>query len=136
MSRIEAESSSVRSLIPRRAAVIKTVSPSGNTAFGFELYGQLKDEAGNLFLSPFNISTALGMAAAGAKGKTFEEMEKVLHLPANYPAAFGSVLCFAAISAKLASVTCARTASAARRTLSFWTGVIVGLVPNRMWRAA
>jgi serpin B len=65
---------------------------AGNTAFGCELYGELKAEAGNLFLSPFSVSTALGMTAAGAKGKTFDEMEKVLHLPAEAPAAFGAVL--------------------------------------------
>ena len=65
---------------------------AGNTAFGCDLYGQLKGEAGNLFLSPFSISTALGMTAAGAKGKTFDEMEQVLHLPKDAPAAFGTVL--------------------------------------------
>ncbi|MBA4186943.1 MAG: hypothetical protein C0467_02890 [Planctomycetaceae bacterium] len=65
---------------------------SGNTAFGLNLYGQLKGEAGNLFLSPFSISTALGMAAAGARGKTLEEMVQVMHLPADAPAAFGAVL--------------------------------------------
>lgn len=65
---------------------------AGNTAFGCELYGELKSEAGNLFLSPFSISTALSMAAAGAKGKTFEEMEKVLHLPKDAPAGFGVIL--------------------------------------------
>jgi serpin B len=65
---------------------------AGNTAFGCELYGQLRTEAGNLFLSPFSISTALAMTAAGARGKTLEEMEKVLHLPANAPACFGAVL--------------------------------------------
>ncbi len=65
---------------------------AGNTQFGCELYGALQTVEGNLFLSPFSISTALGMAAAGAKGKTFEEMEKVLHLPAEAPKAFGAVL--------------------------------------------
>lgn len=65
---------------------------AGNTAFGCDLYGELKAEAGNLFLSPFSISTALAMAAAGARGKTLEEMEKVLHLPASAPTAFGAVL--------------------------------------------
>jgi serpin B len=65
---------------------------AGNTAFGCELYGELKSEAGNLFLSPFSISTALGMAAAGARGKTREEMDRVLHLPEGAPAAFGAVL--------------------------------------------
>jgi len=45
---------------------------AGNTAFGMDLYGQLKEEQGNLFLSPFSISTALGMCAAGARGKTLD----------------------------------------------------------------
>lgn len=65
---------------------------SGNTQFGCNLYGQLRGEAGNLFLSPFSISTALAMTAAGARGKTLEEMEQVLHLPANAHAQFGAVL--------------------------------------------
>ncbi len=65
---------------------------AGNTQFGCALYGELGAKAGNLFFSPFSISTALGMTAAGARGKTFEEMEKVLHLPADAPAAFGAVL--------------------------------------------
>lgn len=65
---------------------------AGNTAFGLDLYGQLKGDAGNLFLSPFSISTALGMCAAGAKGATLDEMTKVLHLPADAHAAFGAVI--------------------------------------------
>jgi serpin B len=65
---------------------------AGNTAFGCALYGQLQSERGNLFLSPFSISTALAMTAAGARGKTLDEMEKVLHLPAHAPAAFGAIL--------------------------------------------
>lgn len=65
---------------------------AGNTAFGLDLYGQLRSEPGNLFLSPFSISVALGMTAAGARGKTREEMTRVLHLPDDAPAAFGAVL--------------------------------------------
>ncbi len=65
---------------------------TGNTAFGFDLYGELRNDAGNLFLSPFSISTALGMAAAGAKGKTLEEMEKVMHLPTDVHAGFGAII--------------------------------------------
>src|SRR5262245_14473086 len=65
---------------------------TGNTQFGMELYGELKGEPGNLFLSPFSISTALAMSAAGAKGQTLDEMQKVLHLPENAPAGFGAVL--------------------------------------------
>jgi serpin B len=35
----------------------------------------------NVFLSPLSIHTALAMTYAGARGRTAEEMEKVLHLP-------------------------------------------------------
>lgn len=65
---------------------------AGNTGFGFDLYGRLRGDAGNLFLSPFSISTALGMCAAGAKGATLDEMTKVLRLPADAHPAFGAVL--------------------------------------------
>jgi serpin B len=56
---------------------------AGTTAFGLDLYGKLKDAAGNVFLSPFSVSTALAMTAAGARGKTLEEMAAVLRLPEN-----------------------------------------------------
>src|SRR6187399_2849177 len=51
----------------------------GNMAFAADLYNQLKDKPGNLFFSPFSISTALAMAYAGARGKTAGEMENALH---------------------------------------------------------
>lgn len=78
------------SACPRRPDTAELVT--GNTAFGCELYGQLKSEPGNLFLSPFSVSTALGMTALGAKGTTLDEMQKVLQLPADAPTAFGAVL--------------------------------------------
>jgi serpin B len=53
----------------------------GNNQFAFELYRQLGEQKGNLFLSPYSISTALAMTSAGASGKTAEEMAKVLHFP-------------------------------------------------------
>lgn len=57
--------------------------PAANTAFGCDLYAQLRSDSGNIFFSPFSISTALAMTACGAKGKTLAEMQKVLHLPLN-----------------------------------------------------
>ncbi|VVB84277.1 Serpin (serine protease inhibitor) [uncultured archaeon] len=48
--------------------------------FTFKTYSVLSNESGNLFFSPFSISTALSMAAEGAGGKTVEEMRKVLGL--------------------------------------------------------
>jgi serine protease inhibitor len=55
------------------AAVVK-----GDTEFALSLYGQLRKEEGNLFFSPFSISTALAMTYAGARGETADEMAKAL----------------------------------------------------------
>jgi len=53
----------------------------GNNAFALELYAKLRGAEGNLFLSPYSISTALAMTYAGARGDTAKEMAAVLHLP-------------------------------------------------------
>lgn len=50
-----------------------------NTHFGLELYAQLSDKKGNLFFSPYSISTALAMTYAGAKANTAQEMANTLH---------------------------------------------------------
>jgi len=52
---------------------------AGNTAFSLDLYHQLKSLSGNLFFSPYSISSALAMTYAGAEGKTAEEMAVVFH---------------------------------------------------------
>jgi serpin B len=57
-----------------RLALVK-----GNTQFAFDLYAQLRQTEGNVVYSPYSISTALAMTRAGARGKTAEEMDKVLH---------------------------------------------------------
>jgi serpin B len=57
-----------------------TTVVDGNTAFAVDLYQKLKDRPGNLFFSPFSISTALAMTSAGARGQTEMEMTNVLHL--------------------------------------------------------
>jgi serine protease inhibitor len=51
----------------------------GNNEFAFDLYARLAKKEGNIVFSPYSISTALGMTYAGARGKTAEEMAKVLH---------------------------------------------------------
>jgi len=51
----------------------------GNGAFAFNLYQQLKEEDGNLFFSPYSISTALAMTYAGAGDTTAEQMASALH---------------------------------------------------------
>src|SRR5579871_1626363 len=52
---------------------------NGNREFATDLYGQLRDNRGNLFFSPYSISTALAMTYAGALGQTADEMAKALH---------------------------------------------------------
>lgn len=57
---------------------LQTVVKS-NSRFSFDLYKQLKEKEGNLFFSPYSISTALVMTYAGARGQTKNEMAEVLH---------------------------------------------------------
>jgi serpin B len=52
-----------------------------NNKFALELYAKLQARQGNLFFSPYSISTALAMAYAGARGQTEEQMAKTLHFP-------------------------------------------------------
>ena len=55
---------------------------AANTAFSLDLYHQLASENdGNMFFSPYSITTALVMAADGARGETSLEMGNVLRLP-------------------------------------------------------
>ena len=51
--------------------------------FALELYGKLKTQPGNLFFSPFSISTVLAMAWVGARGQTESEMARTLHFNAD-----------------------------------------------------
>ncbi len=66
----------------------------GNTAFALDLYQKLKEQPGNLFFSPYGISSALAMTWAGARNQTEIEMARTLHF--NLPqekldAAFGAL---------------------------------------------
>ena len=51
----------------------------GNKAFAFDLFEKLKEVEGNLFFSPYSISTALAMTYAGARGNTEKQMATALH---------------------------------------------------------
>jgi len=54
---------------------------TGNNTFALDLYGRLRGQKGNLFFSPYSISTALAMACGGARGNTEKQMAQVLHFP-------------------------------------------------------
>lgn len=67
---------------------------AGNTAFAVDLYGKLRSGDGNLFFSPYSISTALAMTYAGARGDTATQMAQALHfdVPADeLPPAFSDL---------------------------------------------
>jgi serine protease inhibitor len=55
---------------------------AANNAFALDLYAQLRVQEGNLFVSPYSVSTALSMTLAGAAGRTAAEMEAALHVSA------------------------------------------------------
>ena len=62
------------------AAEASTAVVKGNNQFAVDLYARLKDKTlGNLFLSPYSISTALAMTYAEAAGQTEKQMAEVLH---------------------------------------------------------
>jgi serine protease inhibitor len=68
---------------------------AGNNAFAVDLYGKLRAQHGNLFFSPASISTAFGMAYAGARGQTATQMATVFHFtlpPAQLNLAMGALL--------------------------------------------
>jgi len=67
----------------------------GNNAFALDIYQQVTaGEEGNVFLSPFSISSALAMTYAGARTTTAEAMADTLHITLDddrYHTAFGAL---------------------------------------------
>ena len=61
----------------------KQIVVAGNNEFAFDLYARLRSKEGNLFFSPYSISTALALAYCGARGQTESQMAAVLHLPTS-----------------------------------------------------
>ena len=64
-----------------KAKADEQIIVEGNNEFAVALSAKLREGEGNLFFSPFSISTALAMAYVGARGQTEAQMAKVLHLP-------------------------------------------------------
>lgn len=81
--------------LPDAVAADAALVVGGNNRFALDLYARLREAEGNLFASPFSVSTALAMTSAGAAGRTAEEMAAVLHLPEDAAArhrAFGALI--------------------------------------------
>jgi serine protease inhibitor len=54
---------------------------SANNKFATNFYNEIKTNEGNLFYSPYSISSALAMTYEGAEGATKEEMKSVFYFP-------------------------------------------------------
>lgn len=52
---------------------------ASNNDFALELYARLGSREGNIFFSPYSLSSALAMVYGGARGATEKEMTRVLH---------------------------------------------------------
>jgi serpin B len=84
----------VRQLPEELRADAMSVVESSNR-FAVDLYARLAPRPGNLFFSPFSVSTALAMTHAGARGVTAEEMARVLHFslePGSLHPAYGALI--------------------------------------------
>lgn len=80
---------------PSSSAADQAEAVNGSNAFAVDLYAQLSKQPGNLFFSPESISTAFGMAYAGARGETATEMQRVFHFtlpPGRLHPAMGALL--------------------------------------------
>jgi serpin B len=68
---------------------------AGNTALALDLYQKLRTTPGNVFFSPFGISTGLGLVYAGARGRTESELGRAAHFglaQAELHPAFGDLI--------------------------------------------
>jgi serpin B len=65
-----------RPSVPKSTVAALTAA---NTRTAIDLYHQLAATPGNVFFSPYSITTALTMAAGGARGETLTQMLTVLH---------------------------------------------------------
>jgi hypothetical protein len=67
---------------PTSTSVLNPKAAAGvaaNNAFAFDLFAQVRINGNNLVLSPYSVSTCLGLTFAGARGNTERQMAKALH---------------------------------------------------------
>jgi serine protease inhibitor len=77
------------------------IAVQGNIDFAFDLYQRLRKAEGNLFFSPFSISTALAMTYAGARRDTEVQIAQALHFLLGQGQLHPS---FASLEAKLGDI--------------------------------
>ena len=81
--------------LPAAIQADAAVIAQANNQFACDLYARLAAQDGNVFVSPFSISTAMAMVDAGAAGNTDAELRAALHvtLPGERThAAYGALI--------------------------------------------
>lgn len=73
---VAAESKTMNKELDKQGMVVQ-----GNNKCALDLYAKLKSGDGNVFFSPYSISTALAMTYAGARDRTAMQMAEVLRFP-------------------------------------------------------
>ncbi|MCF7973460.1 MAG: serpin family protein [Phycisphaerae bacterium] len=93
----DANESQVDKKLPSGAASVSAqdlkILTGNNNQFAMDLYAQLKNNPGNMFFSPYSISTALAMTYAGSRNNTEKEMGQTLRFTLSQdrlPAAFSA----------------------------------------------
>ena len=89
-----AQSNLARDLHPSVSETDAAALSAGNGAFAFDLYAKAAEGDGNVFFSPFSISSALAMTYAGARNATQTQMAGTLHfdlVPTTLHPAFNAV---------------------------------------------
>ncbi|WP_224247508.1 serpin family protein [Hyalangium gracile] len=74
---------------PPEPEALARLATSSN-AFAVELWGRIRETAGNLAVSPASLTLALTMAWGGARGETAAEMKQVLHFEGSAEDVMGS----------------------------------------------
>lgn len=81
--------------LPAAVVADATALAHANNQFAIDLYGKVAAGGGNVTISPYSISTALGMLDAGAAGTSDQQLRAALHvdLPGDrFHAAEGAIL--------------------------------------------
>lgn len=68
----------VRAQVPPTKPMLPVVRAENR--FAFDLFDRLRQQPGNLFVSPYSLYSTLGMAFVGARGRTAAEMARLLHV--------------------------------------------------------
>jgi len=61
----------------------------GNAVFSGRLYNLLREEKGNLIMSPFSVSGVMAMVSSGAKGETLSQLTQGMSFPTKDQIALG-----------------------------------------------